>query len=269
MDPPNIELNPYPFSAFTLEGHFATHSTKDLHYHSCHQLLRIRTGITFLVEKNRQQPLFGNRTAFIPADLPHRSITLGESVYYKSIYLDQAIFSQQVKEILIFDMSRLGVELFDRIMLPMTHSQTGPERLNEDFLNLLLKLMETEIFHRSHLTQIPVAQNPENLKITDFIHHNYYRKLCLSDFTEVLHYSERHLSRIFKEDLKISIFEYLKLYRIFQASLLVSKKNNSNTITQIAFDCGYDSLSSFYTDFKNIFLVTPKAFRQETIGKKF
>ena len=130
-------------------------------------------------------------------------------------------------------------------------------------LDLLLKLMETEMRHRSLLTRIPVARNRDNLKITNFIHLNFHKKLKFPDFTNVLHYSERHPSRILKDDLRISIFEYLKLYRILQSSLMLCNQDNSKTITEIALSCGYDSLSSFYKDFKDIFSMTPKAFRKE------
>jgi AraC-like DNA-binding protein len=58
----------------------------------------------------------------------------------------------------------------------------------------------------------------------------------------------------------IFIFDYLKLYRIFQASLKICNEN-SGTITETAFSCGYNSLSSFYSDFKDIFSMTPKDFK--------
>jgi AraC-like DNA-binding protein len=248
--------------AFILEGTMKSHSTEDLHHHSCHQILKIRTGITLLVEKDRKQPLFSNMTAFIPSGLPHRSTTLGEPVYYKSIYLDEALFRREIKDIVIFDMSALGVALFDRISTLISIDGAGAENMDRQCLNLLLKVLETEIHHRSHLARIPVPRNPDNLKITAFIEKNFDNKLALSDFTNVLHYSERHLSRIFKEDLNITIFEYLKRYRMFRASLMLCGKDSSTTITETALSCGYDSLSSFYRDFKELFAMTPRAFTQ-------
>jgi AraC-like DNA-binding protein len=256
-----VESNRPP--AFVLEGTLRSHSTKNLAHHACHQIMKIRTGITLLVEKDRQQPLFSNMTAFIPAGLPHRSTPLGEAVYYKSIYLDEAMFRRNISDIVIFDMSDLGAALFDRISSLMAPQGADPEDLDGQCLKLLLKLMETEIHHRSHLARIPVPRNPANLRITAFIASRFQSKLTLSDFTNALHYSERHLSRVFKEDIGITIFEYLRLYRIFQASLKLLRKGASKTITEIALSCGYDSLSSFYKDFKEIFVMTPRAFSQK------
>ena len=86
------------------------------------------------------------------------------------------------------------------------------------------------------------------------------RTKALSTFTSRL----RHLSRLFKADLKITIFEYLRLYRILMAS--IEMHNPKRTVTEIALDCGYESLSSFYRDFNLIFAVTPKFFRANIPG---
>ncbi len=242
--------------SFILEGTLQEFSTKDLHYHSCHQFLRISTGITLLVEENKKQPLFSNMTAFIPAGLPHRSIVMGEEVNYKSLYLDDNLIRISINEIVIFDMSELGVALFDRVEISQ-----NPDTIDSMCLDLLLKLIEKEIDLKSPLTRIPIPEKPENKKITNYIEKNFNKKLTLSEFTNVLHYSERHISRMFKEDLNVSIFEYLKLYRIFMASLKLCMIS-SETITDIAYSCGYDSLSSFYKDFRAIFAITPKVFKQ-------
>lgn len=254
-----IPIKPDSTQVFILKGTLKEYSTEDLHFHSCHQFLRINTGITLLVEEKEKQPLFSNMSAFIPAGLPHRSSVMGDPVHYKSIYLDATLFNPKIQEIVIFDMSDLGVALFNRI----DFSEHKDDDISRHCLNLFFKLMEKEIYFKSHLTRIPVAKNPENKKLTGFIEDNFEKKIKLSDFSNVLHYSERHISRIFKEDLKVSLFEYLKIYRTFQSALKLCEENSSETITSIAFSCGYDSLSSFYKDFRDIFSLTPKLFKQK------
>jgi AraC-like DNA-binding protein len=94
-----------------------------------------------------------------------------------------------------------------------------------------------------------------------FIETHYARRLTLSDLAVAFPYSGRQLSRRFKADLSITIFEYLRLYRILMASMGLC--NRRQTITEIAFGCGYESLSSFYRDFNLIYAVPPKAFRNK------
>jgi len=85
--------------------------------------------------------------------------------------------------------------------------------------------------------------------------------LKYKDFVSIASYSPRHISRLFQEDLGISVFEYLKLFRILIASIELDKKDKK--IIDIALDSGYNSLSSFYTDFKSHYLMTPNEFRQK------
>ncbi|MEH0022128.1 MAG: AraC family transcriptional regulator [Desulfobacter sp.] len=250
---------------FTLEGSLASFSTETLHHHTCHQLLRIRSGTTLLVEKNWQQPLFSNMTAFIPAGLPHRSVVLGlgEPVHYKSLYMDTEYWPRAMDKIIIFDMSDLGVALFDRLRLdnpgPATGKQdAGDNGFQNKCLDLLLTMLPGEMVRLSNITRVPVPKTPDNIKITEFIKTHFREKLSLDDFTRVVHYSPRHISRRFKQDLGMTLFEYLALYRIFQAAILLS--TSGDPVTRVAFAVGYESMSSFYRDFKNLFSMTPKAF---------
>lgn len=110
-----IPVKPNLTPVFILKGTFKGNSTEVLHYHPCNQFLRITTGISLLEEENEKQPLFSNMTAFIPAGLPHKSSVIGEVINYKSIYLDDTLFCPKINGIIIFDMSELGVALFNRI----------------------------------------------------------------------------------------------------------------------------------------------------------
>lgn len=157
---------------FTLEDTLREYSTEDLHYHSCHQFLRISTGITLLAEETEKQPLFSNMTAFIPAGLPHRSRVIGDTVNYKSIYLDDTLFNPEIHKIVIFDMSELGVALFKRIRMPH-HNR---DDISRQCLDLFLKLMEKEVRSESRLIRIPVARNPDAVKITRYIENNFNKK---------------------------------------------------------------------------------------------
>jgi transcriptional regulator GlxA family with amidase domain len=88
---------------------------------------------------------------------------------------------------------------------------------------------------------------------------NYREKIELQDFTRLQPYTTRHISRFFKEEMKISIFEYLKIYRILQASIKL--ETTTKTVTEISYACGYNSISCFFHDFGQIFSLTPRQFR--------
>jgi AraC-like DNA-binding protein len=242
---------------WTLSGRMKTQSTTDHHTHSFHQILTIKDGVSLLVDEVQKQPLFGTMTAFIPAHLPHRSIVIGDSVAYKSIYLAPSLMVPLRPEILIFTISALGEALFDRIDIHQPTDLTFG--LNRECLELLLQILPEDMARPAHLVRLPESSQPLTRDVIAFIETHYARRLTMADLAIAFPYSGRHLSRRFKADLSITIFEYLRLYRILMASLRLCDRNQ--TITEIAFGCGYESLSSFYRDFNLIYAVPPKIFR--------
>ena len=78
-----------------------------------------------------------------------------------------------------------------------------------------------------------------------------------------VHYKSIYLEKTLMHcpEMKITLFEYVRLYRILMASLALCEPGKA--ITQIGLDCGYASLSSFYRDFNMVYGVPPKFFREK------
>lgn len=242
----------------TLSGRLENYSTRRMHTHTSHQLLTIQNGVSLLVDPSRKQPLFGTMAAIIPAGLPHLSTVIGDSVTYKSLYFSPLLLAVDSPRITIFSMSCLSEALFDRIVIrDVSELESG---LNRECLDLLLKVLAEDILQPVNLARLPRPNNPQNQRIIDFIEKNYARKLSMSDFVDVFPYSARHLSRLFKADLRIGIFDYLRVYRVLMASVALG--TTPRTITEVAFECGYESISTFYRDFNFVFAVTPNIFKR-------
>ncbi|MCP4133625.1 MAG: AraC family transcriptional regulator [bacterium] len=252
-------MNGDTISAMTLGGTLKNHSTEELHRHSYHQVLVIRNGVSMLVEEKRKQPLYGSMCAFIPAGVTHRTIVIGESIRYQSLYFKKELLSDELSEISIFNIGELSTALFDRLN-EKNFEDLSPGIMGE-CLSLFLKTLKEDMDITLPLVRIPEASKEENRMIIKFIEENFREKLHLAHFRSVLPYSHRHIARIFKEDLKITVFEYLRLYRMFRASVMLHEKARS--VTGIAYDCGYESLSSFYADFNKYYSLTPKEFREK------
>lgn len=247
--------------AFILEGRLKKYSTEELHSHESHQILRFKSGISLLLDEQKQVPLFNRMTAFIPAGCLHRSIVLGREVEYKSLYIDPAALPVNVDHIRVFDMSELGIALFGRINFTFHRRQEeqADHSLQQECLQLFLRILVEDIKQQSPLALLPVTTSLQNSIIIDYIEKHYPDKIVLQDFGPLLPYTLRHISRMFKNDLKISIFEYLKIYRILRASIQL--ETTDDTVTEIAYACGYNSISCFFKDFSTIFSVTPRQFR--------
>jgi AraC-like DNA-binding protein len=245
----------------TLAGHLDSHSTRHLHVHEAHQVLHIRRGVSLLVDESRKQPLFAGLTAFIPAGRAHRSTVMGAGVDYKSLYLLPELFTAPASGIIIFRASALEENLLERIDI---QTQADLHGLTQDCLNLFLKLLPKSLGAPAPIVRLPLASSTLTREIVSFIESSHARPLTMDDFTAAFPYSARHLSRLFREDLGLTMFEYLRLYRILQAAIALG--DESRTIIQCAVDAGYEAQSTFYHDFREIHGVSPKVFRQRILG---
>ncbi len=245
-------------SAVVKNGKMRQYSTEKLHAHPFHQILVIKSGITLLEDEDRRQPLFGNMTAFLPAGFPHRSVVIGKSVEYQTIYFGKELLNAKDSQISIFDISELGISLFNRLsVLKLIEPSKG---FAKDCLDLFLQVMREDVNHPSLTLRLPEPQIPHNRIITDYIEQHYHEKVRLEEINKLVPLSPRQIARVFQKDLKITIFDYLKLMRVFMASTLLSDCDKS--VTDIAYECGYDSISCFYSDFRKLFSVPPNSFRK-------
>jgi AraC-like DNA-binding protein len=123
-------------------------------------------------------------------------------------------------------------------------------------LALFLKICRTDMRRKLKHLLLPIPHDHVAQKVADYIAANYAGEIGLQDIAAHAGYSKRHIGRRFADDVKITIFEYLRLYRAFRASQALAHERKK--ITAVAFDCGYESVSSFYRDFEKYFGLTPR-----------
>ncbi len=98
-------------------------------------------------------------------------------------------------------------------------------------------------------------------EVTDCFHQRFETSLSLTELTDRFHMSERTFCRLFKKEMKVSFFQYLKTYRVIQAIGLLQKKPDSS-IEEIANACGYESLAAFSNTFFELTGMRPSQMRK-------
>ena len=98
-------------------------------------------------------------------------------------------------------------------------------------------------------------------KILNFISKNYSENITAIDVAKDLGYDHRYVTSLIKKGLHTTFRGLLNEYRISNAQYLLTTE--SKTVSQIAHECGYDSLCSFNRNFKEITGTTPVAFRND------
>lgn len=108
---------------------------------------------------------------------------------------------------------------------------------------------------KSHCTN-----NPLQICI-DTIQANYRESLTLGQLADICNISPSYLSKIFKNNFKMTPIQYLINYRIEQATHMLLLNNLS--IEDIALRNGFSSANYFSRIFKKVMGVSPLKYRQE------
>ncbi len=248
--------------AMTLEGRLESHATRHLLVQDAHHILSISHGVALLMDETYRQPLFDGLIALIPAGCPHRITVMGDDVRYKALHVMPTLYTAPFDSIVVFKPTSLETNLLQRIDI---QEATDLQGLTRDCLDLFLKLLSKSMLQPANIARLPEASQPLTREIVTFIESSHTRPLTMDDFTAAFPYSGRHLSRLFGEDLGLTMFDYLRLYRIHMAS--VAMADRSATILQCATAAGYEAQSTFYHDFKEIYGMSPKVFRQRIFGE--
>lgn len=95
----------------------------------------------------------------------------------------------------------------------------------------------------------------------DFMQTRYSQPLTLADVAKASHLSVSRLAHLFREEMGVTIVDYLTNLRIHHAKrLLMMSESNC---TRICYEVGYNNQSYFTRVFKQITGLTPRQFRQQ------
>ena len=168
--------------------------------------------------------------------------------------------TQQLKDLPQFldkDITQSGIQLLEALQSGIG-SQVMFESLARVFLTkLILKYglkQEDYEFSKSFTAQ-------HYKRVLDYITRNYGNNILLEELAEQANLSPSHFSRLFKQTIGQSPYQFLMSYRIEQAKKKLD--NPQNLMIDIALSCGFSDQAHFSRVFKKIEGLTPKQYRQK------
>jgi YesN/AraC family two-component response regulator len=93
------------------------------------------------------------------------------------------------------------------------------------------------------------------------LHQNYTRALSLHELAETVGVSKSYLSRIFKLEMGISLWDYLNRFRVQKAQERLIQ--TSDSVTAIAAAVGFEDVGYFGRIFRGITGYSPRIYRQK------
>lgn len=233
--------------------HFSlTNYSFPLHFHRAYELIIINEGELLVTIEQNEHLLTKGDIAFVFNNQMHEFKTLN----YSNISI--VIFSPEL--IGHFFMNYNGYipknNVLKRNILPNLN-ELDSIYSQKSFLYYLCGKLEknTKFVPVKYSTKTKILQ-----KILLFIDSNYRYECTLKAVAKELKYDYAYLSKLFVHLTNMTFTEYLNHYRISQACYLL--KNNQHSISEIAFNCGYNNLRTFNRNFKKIAGNSPKRYRE-------
>ena len=107
------------------------------------------------------------------------------------------------------------------------------------------------------------VDNRKIQEVATYIFEHYTENILLEDVAEKFHMSKSFLSQRFKTATGFGFKEYIINLRIQNASRLLLETDKS--ITDIAFECGFNDSNYFGDSFRRIKGVSPRKYSQNEI----
>ncbi len=102
------------------------------------------------------------------------------------------------------------------------------------------------------------------MQVIEYIEKHATEQITVREMAQVSNLTEEHLIRVFKAETGLTPMQYVTRFRLARACNLL--RYTSDPIADIAHSVGYNSLSSFNTQFKREFNLTPREYRTRALS---
>ena len=238
---------------YHIEGfsHFA-------HLHRSYELLYVVKGNLTAFVDNRHFPMNpGDFILILPYEI-HSYRNENHAECYISVFSPdyiQEFYKRTAKQALEKPVFRLEEPVFHHMKQYLFLDNTRPLYSKAYLYYIAARLLEESVL-------IPQTARRSDLlhQILTYIQEHYLESLTLQDLASFLGYNRLYLSRYINSTLHLSFTDLLNQHRINYAAYLLGSTGDS--ISSIAFSCGYNNLRTFNRCFQEFEHCTPREYRK-------
>lgn len=260
--PIELERN-FPVSHYTYTQKYRTN--RDLHYHDVLEIGLCTEGSGIFFSGSQIIPFHKGDVSIIMPNHPHIAQSPNErpsNWHYMS--LDAPAMSMNLPSHLNTIISEKDITT----LVKMIFSELDQCQANYmDTIRMLLQVLDIKI-NRIDITNYSKNNSVHSkagilLPALSHISQNYRTDISIRHLASLCNLSDSHFRRLFKEATLRSPQAYLIETRIKAAKILL--QNSDDSITAIAGQTGYSTLSCFNRHFKSIVGMSPRSYRQTLI----
>ncbi|MBQ8804206.1 MAG: helix-turn-helix transcriptional regulator [Tyzzerella sp.] len=228
------------------------------HFHKNFELIYVISGEVECTINGKTDVLRANEFGLCLSNEIHAYHTLGESKAWVGVFSGDFVhaFEKQTK-------NKTG-EHFKFRCRPEIENYLKTTLLTKEcpetyILKSCLYAVCAEYCNNVKLKELSTKSDLLMRTITDYIANNFQNKLDLADLAKISGYDYCYISRYFHKIFHMSFNDYLNSYRLEHALMLLTETDKS--VTDIAYESGFQSIRSFNHNFKKMTGKSPTQYR--------
>jgi AraC-like DNA-binding protein len=231
--------------------------TSDAQFHAQGHLVYAASGVLAVHTERGTSIVPANRVAWTPAGFTHHHRAHGDTDM-RIVFLAPSLARLIPDHPAVFQVSDLARE----VLLALT----GPRNYDDDATGYSdsarsrLRRVLVDELHEAHEQplQLPEPRDDRLQAVARMLYEQPSNNASLAELGKAIGASSRTLSRLFRNELGMTFYEWRTQLRIYHALCLLADGNDA---TQTAYACGWANPSSFIAAFTNIIGTTPGRYR--------
>lgn len=244
---PLVLTRPVQRRMFGIPGGYAV----QMHSHDWVQFTYASAGIMQVLTEHHSYLLPPQCALWIPAGVRHTAFS-EQALAFRGLYLDASVLQGYRRDCAVLQVTPLVRELIERVsQFPDDYPPQGPQaRLLQVLVDELRELLEAPF-------SLPLPSDPRLRRITDALQAEPGDNRTIEQWAQQVGASRRTLVRLFQAQTQLSFREWRQRLRLLAALPMLAQ---GMSVTRLANELGYDSVSAFIGLFQRHYGKTPGAY---------
>lgn len=229
------------------------------HKHDKAQFLYCEGGIVYIKTEAKTYYLPSRHYIWIAPNDEHYIIASSEKVMVRVLYFPVQQHNEFTQTTGIYPINEFLLEYLLHIS-NLAREILPSEQDNYTIANSFYLLLRQYSKYSLPLT-LPTSTDEKMMEIINYLNDNLSSKITLDSLARNFNLSQRSITRLFSNELKMTFIEYLTILRILKALELLLETRKS--ISEICFSVGYNSVPTFSNVFHKLIGMRPVDYRKE------
>ena len=241
---------------------------KKVHSHTFHELFYLARGeCTAFISHNIYKFHHGD-IVIVPAGTIHKTDYTGKGMHERIVisfkptvteWLNNVVGTDIVSDVMQAGVISIPEKRRDYIESLLEKDPLSPGFVSVALAELMLFITRCKNYEENVIKEIDV-NNRIMQEVATYIYNHYSERLILEDVAKKFNLSRSYLSKKFKSVTGFGFKEYIINVRIQHACELLLNTNKS--ITDIAFECGFNDSNYFGDAFRRTKVISPNKYRK-------